>query len=624
MRMSIENKWIKKTILFLCALLGTIAVSADRTIELTSYDNFVEHMGANHVFSLIVLVALWLLLSKILFIPHTKRVQHFSVFSAALFALIAYFGFNIDRYSSLFAPHGINKYVIIDIFLLLSGYFLLFFPAIRWLMIKAQDYSYSSIGKERAWFTGNARSIFLVTVVISVLWLPYYFINFPGVVTWDSYYQINQGLGFVPLSDHQPFVHSLIQGLVLKIGIALFGTIDQAIALCSALQILSFALIFSFIIYWLARCGVSSRIRLLVLAFLALNPLIGWYSVTLWKDIWLAMFILLYGTALYIFCGEHTLCCKSRIHTTVLLLISILGVLFFKKTGIYIIVLTVPFLFYYGKKHRRRILLTVLAAFAVYGGIYTVCMNQLNIQKGDMREALSIPMQQIARTVKYHESDISEEDKLSINRFLPYDQLGELYNPKISDNVKSEFNTQAVKDDIGSFLTVYFKLMIQHPKTYLEAFLANSSGYWYPLTDYWMISTNSYQHMLSFYNENQWTIYDENYLSYQTNPSQSQLQLHAEHFVNQLRKIPIISLFFGIGCYTWLCLLLFFIGILKKNKSIRPLCVLIGAVLLTCLISPVYAEMRYAYPILLLTPILTVLLFRNQRNDHQERDIQNG
>ena len=36
MRMSIENKWIKKTILFLCALLGTIAVSADRTIELTS------------------------------------------------------------------------------------------------------------------------------------------------------------------------------------------------------------------------------------------------------------------------------------------------------------------------------------------------------------------------------------------------------------------------------------------------------------------------------------------------------------------------------------------------------------------------------------------------------------
>ena len=26
----------------------------------------------------------------------------------------------------------------------------------------------------------------------------------------------------------------------------------------------------------------------------------------------------------------------------------------------------------------------------------------------------------------------------------------------------------------------------------------------------------------------------------------------------------------------------------------------------------------------ILTPILTVLLFRNQRNDHQERDIQNG
>ena len=84
MRMSIENKWIKKTILFLCALLGTIAVSADRTIELTSYDNFVEHMGANHVFSLIVLVALWLLLSKILiYSSYEKGSAFFRIFGCA-------------------------------------------------------------------------------------------------------------------------------------------------------------------------------------------------------------------------------------------------------------------------------------------------------------------------------------------------------------------------------------------------------------------------------------------------------------------------------------------------------------------------------------------------------------
>ena len=89
-------------------------------------------------------------------------------------------------------------------------------------------------------------------------------------------------------------------------------------------------------------------------------------------------------------------------------------------------------------------------------------------------------MQQIVRTVKNNYNDIDEETIEKINKYFIIENVWEDYNPILSDPVKFNFNNEYFSENKSEFISIWLKLFVKYPKDYIEAFISNSYGYYYP------------------------------------------------------------------------------------------------------------------------------------------------
>ena len=99
---------------------------------------------------------------------------------------------------------------------------------------------------------------------------------------------------------------------------------------------------------------------------------------------------------------------------------------------------------------------------------------------------LSIPLQQIARVEKYHKDSLDINTIYQINKFFNVENIGEKYNPVLSDPVKTEFKNEVFKDNKIEFVKLWGKLLLRYPKDYIESFISNSYGYYYPEAKHWV------------------------------------------------------------------------------------------------------------------------------------------
>lgn len=282
---------------------------------------------------------------------------------------------------------------------------------------------------------------------------------------------------------------------------------------------------------------------------------------------------------------------------------ALLGVLFFKKSGIYLVLPTVLTLIIALPQIRKALASVSIAALAFYLIAHGALIGLLGIEEGDSREALSVPLQQVARVVAYDQDSLSDSDKQIISAVLPLEELPSLYYAKVSDNVKSVFETDVFKNDIATYAKLYFKLGISHPIEYLDAFLSGTSGYWYPETKYWSVTGSDYRYVLDSYTEYGWTIYDDPE-QYDSSKTVSFERNEAVDFVTGIKNIPGLSALLSIGLWVWIYFGLFCFLPRHLKKKLAPVFMLVAMVWITCLISPVYAETRYAYPLLLMLPLV--------------------
>ena len=56
------------------------------------------------------------------------------------------------------------------------------------------------------------------------------------------------------------------------------------------------------------------------------------------------------------------------------------------------------------------------------------------------------------------------------------ENLGDNYNPILSDDVKGELNTEYFDNNKMEFIKLWAKLLIKYPKDYVESFISNSYG----------------------------------------------------------------------------------------------------------------------------------------------------
>lgn len=458
--------------------------------------------------------------------------------------------------------------------------------------------------KELLFFTNNKRSFLIVMLIILLAWLPYLLKYFPGNATSDSMSQVLQALGITKLNNHHPVIHTAVIWIGMTIG-KVVGNYNAGMAVYSIIQMCIMAAIFSFAIYYMAKRHLPVIVRVLSLIFFACYPINALYSITMWKDVIFSGMVVLFVIGIVEIITNQNAFFKRKINSVLFIFISILMILF-RNNGIYMAILTMPFLFIIVKQYRKQLLIICFIILAIYSIVKGPVFSMFDIKGASIREALSIPLQQFARVMATKESVPEKEE---IYCFLPIDDYKQLYSPIISDPIKAKFNENYFKEHKFEFIKLWVKIVFEYPREALESFLCNSYGYWYPEAKNWVVSREIYQGKVDGDTEMPISIYQEPLIK-------GNLVSKIDSLIEK-RNIPILSMGFSIGFAFWItiisCMYLIYKKRYKELVAYLPILVL----WLTCIASPVYCEYRYIYSMFITLPILTsiALISDTEKNE---------
>lgn len=598
----IKEKIKKYKTLFLIVI--SIFVTCSLNINLDYNISIGKSFSGNSIVLVLFFIMIYWLLKKFIEIKN-KRLIICCVILAVIFASFEVVGKSINTYLSL---EGIlaNRTALLKSLVYWLGYVILLLSILENIFIVLENKKF--LNKDWTWFANNKKSFFVVWIIIFVSWVPYFLNYYPGITTADSANQIYQSLGLSNLVNHHPLFHTFLIGIGMNIG-KLIGDYNFGIAVYSLCQMLVSSAIFSFAIYYMAKRKVDIRVRMLTLVFYAFYPVNGLYSITMWKDIPFAIAMLIFTIMLTEITIDRKRFLESKFKN-VLFVISMILVILFRKNGLYVVILTIPFLFIFAYKYYSKLIVISCIIITVYivwkGPIFSI----LNVEEGSIREALSIPLQQFARMSK--NDNLTEEEKNEIYKFVPVENLGNLYVPTLSDNVKKNFNDETFKNDKIGFIKLWVKMCLKYPRTALEAFLCNSYGYWYPEFHNWVVARSSYVRE----SEN------EPDLKLKTSPILNLDIVEKYDSLIDRRGLPLNSMLYSIGFVFWIVIILMMYAIYKKEYRVILIYIPIIILWLTCLASPVAGEFRYIYSMFTCLPILIGVHFRQDNLNQLKNQIK--
>ena len=427
----------------------------------------------------------------------------------------------------------------------------------------------------------------LAAVYLLVFFLCYY----PGVLTYDSVYQLQQVLGQTPYTNHHPYFYTRFIGLCYHLGLALFGNVNAAVATYSVVSILLMSACFAYSVDTVRLSCSRKWMPWAVLGCYAVLPYHILYSFAMWKDIFFAASVLLFTLSFYRVMkdlGGHPK--RDR----VLLVLSAFLMCLTRSNGKIAMALSlVVFLPLFWKE--RKALCLALCGAALAGFVCTgPVMGLLNVPQPRFTESLSIPLQQIAKVVT-DGCPLTEEETSLLSQIMDLEQVPEVYRPYISDPIKEITDTSAIAQNKGTYLKLYLGLLRRYPLQFVTAWVDQTKGYWNGGYPYW--------HFPAPY---------ENDLGISIAPPSESAKSLFTAYERLFEENPLLKLTLSIGAGVWLFLAALYLGLVKKDRAAVFLPIPALAVIATLLIAtPVYAEFRYAYSLFCILPFLLAVDFSN-------------
>ena len=514
-----------------------------------------------------------------------KRLVICTLIISILFSLFEVIGFSIDTTKSLDCIIS-SKTVFLNSVIKFIGIATIIYIVILFLYEKVIPNINQREDKTNRLFNNKKSNFFILWGIIMLAWLPYFLKYCPAIITPDSLDQIYQTQGINVLSNHHPVFHTFIIAIALNIG-KLIGNYNVGVAIFTIFQMLALSAIFAFTLYTMSKKNINNGIKIGTFIFFAFYPVFGMYSITIWKDIPFAIVMLLFILQLVdlVYNEKEFLNSKKK---QIFLIISMILVIMFRNNGIYVVLLTIPFLLWFYRKSIKKLLPITMIPVIFYllytGPVFKI----LNIKKGSVREALSIPLQQFVRVLKDRGDELTDKQKQSIYNFLPQENIVDLYNPTLSDPVKACFDDEYFNNIKFEFITTWAGIVFGYPVEVVEAFLCNNYGYWYPEASNWVVSR----------------VIMENELGIKAT---SMIENKTLDFMDELidnRDIPVISFIFSIGFMFWIDLICVMYMIYKKQYKKLLVFIPIFAVWLTTIASPVFCEYRYVFSMVVTLPII--------------------
>lgn len=544
-----------------------------------------------------------------------KRLWIISILVGIIFAVCYYLGDIQNHYIHTYVPT--SKKFILYSFIKLMTYFILFTNCVVMLFHKLPMMAKKMESKKQwSFFTNNKKSFWVIAGIFFVSYLPFLLYYFPGNINTDnigSWYQIT---GLKPYSNFQPLIYTFIFGGIWNLGKAIFGTSTAGVALYSIFQMICTSLVFSTILYYMAKREVAFKWRIITFLFLFLNPLNGWFVVRSEKGMLFHLSLILVIIGLIDIIHEKEKFFEKRWKPITLAIITILMILI-RNNGIYALLLALPFLIIACKRiwKKTAILFGVILAiiFTIQGPIFKIA----KVGYSSPGEVLSIPMQQFARITKYAGDRLSNEDKEVIQQYFPVDssKLAEDYVPWKSDSTKANFKQDEFKQDKVTFIKQYFKMALKFPVQTVSSVVFNTGINYSPNFNAWGLIRNYGTETQDGYETV--SLKDDNvFKEFITNYPIEKKVLVNFGFLNTLNdelikgNIPIISnLLDNIGFYFWILILCFAYCIYKKQYENMVMMLPTLGLWVTAIAGPM-VDLRYIYPMFLTVPLFIGIIMK--------------
>ncbi len=537
-----------------------------------------------------------------------------TIIPAALFAFFMVMGYSFFKENSWELVFG-SKLQFFKSLTAFCGYYVLFFYCIRWLFYHMDHLDMEHNGRTKKnpvfqWYLDCLRNHPFRTcfLTLMIVYLPYMIISYPGILGNDSRRQLLEGYNYVHgdgsgFQNQHPFVHTFLMTFFVTIGDYIFQSANIGLFLYSCFQAgLLFAAVSS-AVKLLIELDYSSKYPILLMLYFILTPRTQNYLFVAAKDACFASLLCLYMVQFYrVITGEYGEKHHQKQHW-ILLGLSTLGVLFFRQDGIYLLLIAFVAAIFLNKPNRKCWFLFGTGTLGVYLICQMVVLPVLGLTPPGRQQMLSIPFQQTARYVKEAGDEVTEDEREAIAAILDYDNLGELYNPNLSDPVKDTFHEEATGEEMAAYFKVWFQMLLKHPDIYVQATMNNLYGYFYP--DGHTANLYSYEKSTEKMEEVN-AVFEEAYglrISYPA--AFHSIRTYYEAFRENLYHLPVLSVLLSPAFYIWCLLLWFFYCIRHKSKGTLLITVPPLTLLLIYMAGPTYGwYFRYLYSLTACLPIV--------------------
>ena len=555
-------------------------------LAIYSYSSILMIIGIEKNYNVFLLLGLLAIVFMFFKLKINKKMNKLSILISVLISLLICVGNVVENSMTNNTLNIFNVRILFKLLITFGGVFIFLNLLFNTFFTKIQNINLLCQNERKS----DKKIFFISWGMIFLLWLPYFLRYFPGIMTLDSRVQLSYIEDMIFRNNH-PFIQTWFEGGIYNLGKFLFNNTNMAMGFYTIIQMLILSAIFAYAVKFLYKHKFNSIIVVLVLFAYALLPQFALYSVTVWKD------VLFGGAMLIMFISviEMTLTDKLKISNIILFVISAVMILFFRNNGIYIMIVCLPFFIYCFRKKIKIILPILIGLFTLYFVVTGPVYNYLKVEKPSNVESLGVPLQQVGRVIA-SDGKMGKEEKEYLMTIFDFAEIKNVYAPHIVDPVKNHANRGVLATTEKQFLETWFSLFLKNPDTYVEAYLSQTLGYWYPSVKYWTTGSLS--------SENTYGVHNVNLLP------------------NILTKIidRVNSLDYSLSVLCWgigLGFILLFLSIvvasirkIDKDKYFAWYIPFVGLWITMMLASPVFAEYRYVYglftslPIILLAPYL--------------------
>lgn len=462
--------------------------------------------------------------------------------------------------------------------------------------------------------------------IILLLFLPVFGAYYPGVMGYDFNVQSIQALGdYENYSAHHPMLHTWLISRALRLGEAL-GNYQTGIAIYSLVQMLLLSAALSYACVMVKRVTKKLLPLVVTVLFFGLLPYHSVFAVSVTKDVIFStlflVFFLLWMERTY-FVGE-----KKPLALDGLMVLVGAFVIAFRNNAIYALLLFgIPAVVL--SKRRERLRVCLLCAMVVVAGIMgqLVVKSALGTGAGEVQsEKYSVPMQQFARVGYFHGQQMAPETSTLVDHYVSK-EYWEAYNAPLADTVKLQVTGHGQfaltwENNIRTVFRDWAKVGLQYPNEYLDAFGQLTRGYWF-------MDDVSFTYVYDFEEDRKGVIPTFNGSKSFALPEGIEektvfpkFRENMEQLVqeNQCFEIPVLSILFRPAFYCWLLTLLLVMYVYMKEKEKMMLLCLPVCYLATLLLGPT-VQARYAYPFMVLAPVLLAMTVVEKENLAKENTL---